>query len=223
MARMARIVLPGLPHHVTHRGNRRTPIFLEDADCESYLRRLRRYGADCGLDIWSYCLMTNHIHLLAVPCAQTSLGRAIGRTHMMHAKALNRREGWSGHLWSNRFYSAPVDPASAALVARYIELNPVRAGLCRRAADYPWSSARSHCTGARDPLLAEDRPFVGDLAAWSSWLDQGLLESTVEEVRHATSTGTPIGSKGFLGEIERRLGRRLRRRGYRREKRDRYK
>lgn len=221
MARIARIVLPRLPHHVTHRGNRQAPIFITEEDRESYLRRLMHYSAECGVGVWSYCLMTNHVHLLAVPENGEALALAVGRTHMMHARALNQREGWSGHLWANRFYSAPVEPASAERVARYIELNPVRAGLCRTPEEYPWSSASSHCRGTHDPVLAADDPFATNPAGWRRWLEAGVSDCSVEQVRRATATGTPIGSSEFLEELERRLGRRLTRRRYRRKNEDR--
>lgn len=216
MPRVARIVLPGFAHHVTHRGNRGGAVFLRNSDREDYLRRLLHYSEIYGLRIRAHCLMTNHIHVLGVPDSRTSLDRAIGRAHMAHAKALNRREGWTGHLWGNRFYSAPVEPAAVAIVARYIELNPVRAGLCDHSLDYPWSSARGHCGKARDPVLPAADPLAEDPERWLRWLERGISREEARWVWCATSTGTPIGSAEFLARLEGELGIRLIRRPYRR-------
>lgn len=216
MPRVARVVVPGLPHHVTHRGNRRQAIFFGDDDRQRYLAFLLDYASHHGLDLWAYCLMTNHVHLLAVPHNKHSLARAIGRAHMMYARRINAQRGWTGHLWANRFYSCPVEPTEARAVARYIELNPVRGNMTAQPDDYAWSSARAHCHGTNDPVLAESRPDWGSSAAWRKWLREGIEESEKDGIRASVSTGVPFGSSAFLARLEDRLGRRLRRRRYRR-------
>ena len=213
MPRVARIVLPGLPHHLTHRGNRRSAIFFSKNDRQRYLAFLLEYSARHQLDLWAYCLMTNHIHLLAVPRRVDSLDRAVGRAHMMYARWINTRRGWTGHLWGNRFYSCPVEPDRAQVVARYVELNPVRAGMVVRPEDHLWSSARAHCQGIDDPLLAGNCPFEG--SAWKEWLGEVIEESEAPAIRRAVTTGSPFGSSEFLERLEECLGRRLRRRAYR--------
>lgn len=144
MARLTRVVVPELPYHVTHRGNRREAIFFDDEDREVYLALLHSYASQYGLALWSYCLMTNHVHLLVNPAAESSMAMAVGRAHMRYARWLNRKRGWSGHLWANRYYSTVLDESHLWSAARYIEANPLRAGMVDRAEDYPWSSCVVH-------------------------------------------------------------------------------
>ena len=162
------------------------------------------------MEVWAYCLMTNHVHLLVVGHRPDSLASAIGRTHMRFARWTNRRQGWSGHLWANRFFSTPLDEHHLWQAVRYVELNPVRAGIVERAEDYPWSSARAHCFGTDDALLADSRPFPGPIAHWSSWLAQGLDPEAIAELRQNTATGRPTGSPEFTSRLEQQLGRLLR-------------
>jgi REP-associated tyrosine transposase len=140
MARLARIVVPGVPHHVSHRGNRRGDIFLRPEDRILYIETLKEYAVKAGMDIWAYCLMTNHVHLLVTPQAEDSLAKAIGIAHRRYAVRLNKLEGWEGHLWANRFFSAPLDESHLWTAVRYIERNPVRAGLvlCKSSCPKDW-------------------------------------------------------------------------------------
>ena len=212
MARFARVVLTDLPCHVTHRGNRRDDVFFAPEDRDQYRRWLREYADRYGLEIWAYCLMTNHVHLVATPRRQDALAQAIGRAHMRHARRVNRQQGWSGHLWANRFYSTALDEAHLWTAAKYVELNPVRARLVERAEHYPWSSAKAHATGAPDPLLSARRPFpdperVGD---WGAWLASGLAEADGNLLRANTYTGRPTGGEDFVAKLEQFLGRLLR-------------
>jgi putative transposase len=193
MPRRARIAIPGLPHHVTHRGNRRGETFLSDGDRETYLRRLLRAGEHLGLELWAYCLMTNHVHLVVRPVRPDSLARTIRDVHGQHARALNRTQGWVGHLWANRYYSTPLGPEHLWAAVRYVECNPVRAGLVGVAEDYPWSSARAHCGLAPDGPLSPGRPFPGPIADWAAWLARGGNLQLEQEIRASTirGTGTP--------------------------------
>jgi putative transposase len=205
MARFARVVIPGVPYHVTHRGNRREDVFLAPDDRRRYLAWLGEYARRFDLAIWAYCLMTNHVHLLVVPGRADSLALAVGRTHRRHARAVNAAHGWSGHLWANRFYSAPLDEPHLWAAVRYVETNPVRAGLVERAEDYTWSSAPAHAAGRADPLLAEGRPFTDrrHVADWRAWLAEGADADTVERLRTATRTGRPCGAEAFVAHLER--------------------
>lgn len=210
MARFARVVLPHQPHHVVHRGNRRQPIFFTQQDRDTYLDWLNTYSLRAGLEVWAYCLMTNHVHLLVVGERTDSMAFAIGRTHMRYARHINRRHGWTGHLWANRYHSTVLDETHLWRAVRYVELNPVRAGMVQRAEEYPWSSARTHCSGGDDPILAVDRPFPGPQKDWGSWLAQGLSQNDEDRLRKSTTTGRPCGSDDFILDLEERLGRRLR-------------
>ena len=160
MPRAARFVLPGVPHHVTQRGNRRGQVFFSDADRRAYLAWLHADAQRHGLEVLAYCLMSNHVHLVVVPAGPRSMEHALRHLHMRYAQRLNRMKGWKGHLWQGRYFSAPLDEPYFWTAIRYVERNPVRAGLVARAEDFPWSSARAHCESAWDPLL-EHKSHLG--------------------------------------------------------------
>jgi putative transposase len=133
MPRLARIVVPGLPHHVTQRGNRREAIFFEDGDQEVYRDLLREQAEKTGVSVWAYCMMPNHVHLILVPCEPDSLGRAVGETHRRYTNFINARGRWTGHLFQSRFASVALSDTHLLRAVRYVSLNPVRAGLVPRA------------------------------------------------------------------------------------------
>ena len=208
MPRIARVVVPGLPHHVTQRGNRRADVFLCDRDRRRYLSMLAGYKARYGLRVWAYCLMTNHVHFVAVPDAADSLGRTLRDTHQAYASWLNRRLGESGHLWQGRFFSCVLDDAHLWAAVRYVERNAVRAGLVARAEDWPWSSAAAHCGLRGDPLLSPvEMPWL--VADWSAYLGEED-EAEREAIRQQTRTGRPCGSGAFLDHLASTRGRILR-------------
>ena len=153
MARHARVVVAGAPHHVTQRGNRRQKTFFEDADYLAYLQFAREAFAEAGVEVWAYCLMPNHVHLIAAPSQPEALAQAVGATHVRYTRRINSRERWTGYLWQGRFASFPMDEHHLRQCVRYVGLNPVRAGLAARAVDWRWSSVRAHLEGRRDPLL----------------------------------------------------------------------
>ncbi|MFH1018830.1 MAG: transposase, partial [Pseudomonadota bacterium] len=140
MSRMARIVVPGIPHHVTQRGNRRQLSFFRNSDFDTYLKILGSWCRRTGLDVWAYCLMPNHVHLIVVPPDQPSLARGIGEAHKGYSRLVNERHGWKGYLWQGRFASFPMDEGHLLAAARYVERNPVEAGIVHKPEDYPWSS-----------------------------------------------------------------------------------
>ena len=129
MARLARVVVPGLSYHVTHRGNRRADIFVDDNDRVLYVGLMRDYAAKAGLGVRAWCLMSNHVHFVVVPEREGSLARGIGLAHRRFAAWQNARHGWLGHLWANRYFSTPLDETHLWRAVRYVERNPVRAGL----------------------------------------------------------------------------------------------
>lgn len=208
MARVARVVIPGVAHHVTQRGNRRQDVFLREGDYGRYLALLKRYAEKHRLRLWAYCLMSNHIHLVAVPSENISMGRALRDAHTAYALWTNKRERVSGHLWQGRFFSCPLDDAHLWAAVRYVERNPLRAGIVTRAEDYSWSSARAHCGVATDRTLAAGFPPPGVIDNWSTWLRQEDPEST-DRIRRQTHVGRPCGSPSFVEGLEQLLGRTL--------------
>lgn len=209
MSRIPRITIPGVAHHVTARGNRRAAVFETDDDRRAYLRFLETYCSRYGLTVLAYCLMTNHIHLVAVPATEHSLSRALRDAHTVYSLRFNARAQLSGHVWQGRFYSCPMDEEHLWTAVRYVELNPVRAGLADRAENYPWSSAAAHCGMRADPLISSEFPPKGVVEDWSSWLAADEDETSVRTLRTHTHTGRPCGSSGFVAMLEGLLGRPL--------------
>ena len=209
MPRQSRVVVPNFPYHVTHRGNRRQDVFFRDEDREKYKTWLKEYCDRHRLELWAFCLMTNHVHHLVLPHHESSLALTIGQTHGRFAQSQNREYGWTGHLWGNRYFSTPLDEEHMWAAVRYIELNPVRAGLVERAEDYPWSSARAHALGEEEQLLSPTRPFPGGVGMWSAWLAEGISVETTKRLRKNTFSGRPTGSDAFVKKLEAALGRSL--------------
>jgi len=154
MTRLARIAVAGLPHHVTQRGNRREPIFFEDGDHEIYRDLLAAQTRRAGVEVWAYCLMPYHVHLILVPATAAALGLAVGEAHRRYTNFVNARGRWSGQLFQSRFSSVAMDEAHLMAAVRYVSLNPVRARLAVRARDWPWSNARGHLAGRDDGLVS---------------------------------------------------------------------
>jgi putative transposase len=210
MARIARVVIPGLPHHVVQRGNRGQKVFLAKADYERYLDMLVQFAPDRGLKVLGYCLMPDHLHLVVVPRTEEALAGVLKRVNLRHSQQVNRRLGVTGLLWQGRFLSCAVEGDFLWAVLRYVERNPVRAGLVRRAETYEWSSAAAHCGRRCDGLLAELPPRPRGLKDWSAWLRQKEDEALIERLRMLTRTGRPLGNEDFILRLERRMGQRLR-------------
>jgi putative transposase len=210
MPRLSRTVFAGVPHHVTQRGNRREDIFFTDEDREAYLSWLKEYSEKFGVEILAYCLMTNHIHLVAVPATDDGLHGVLKPLHMRYAQRINRARGWKGHLWQGRFFSSPLDEAYLWAAVRYVERNPVRAGMVRRAENYRWSSAAAHCGRRLDGLLNLESSWSKQFSAvedWSAWLSEGDETEEIQILRRNVEKGLPCGSAGFVRELGRRVGR----------------
>jgi putative transposase len=208
MARMARVVVPGIPHHVIQRGNRRQDVFFGDDDYRTYLRLLGAFSENRGLEIWAYCLMPNHVHLICVPRTADALRAAVAETHRRYSLRVNFREDWRGHLWQERFHSFAMDEAYLYEAVRYVELNPVRAGFVRGPGDWPWSSAAARLGGGSDALLAAATPLEG-FGDWRAYLDGDIDEETFAKFRMNGRTGRPLGDDDFVAELERKTGRAL--------------
>ena len=208
MTRLARVVCPDTPHHITQRGNRQAKVFFDDVDRRRYLVLLAEQCSSYGLAIRAYCLMTNHVHLIIVPSDVEGLGRAMRRLNSRYSLYVNRRMGWSGHLWEGRFFSSPLDERHLWLAVRYVERNPVRAAVVDRAETYPWSSAAAHCGLRTDPFISGDLERAGVVDDWGAWLAE-VDESLEQVVRERTRTGRPCGSEQFICGLETALGRPL--------------
>jgi REP-associated tyrosine transposase len=211
MARLARVVAPGIPHHVTQRGNRRQTVFFGDDDYAAYRALLAEGCQAAGVAVWAYCLMPNHVHLILTPSDADGLRAALGETHRRYTRHVNQREGWRGYLWQGRFASSPMDEAHLLACARYVELNPVRAQLARRARDWRWSSARAHLAG-KDDALVRVRPLLALAPDWPGFLAAGLSREDHAAIRAGERTGRPLGSPRFVARLEKRLARPLARR-----------
>lgn len=209
MARMPRLVVPHYPHHVTQRGARRQKTFFSDADYKTYLELLAAAKEGAGVDFWAYCLMPNHVHHVVVPSSEHSLAALFSDGHRRYTRHVNFREGWRGHLWQERFHSFVMDERHLLATVRYVELNPVRAGLCARPEDWPWSSARAHLAGKNDILVSVE-PMLARVDNWPSYLVDPNDQELAESIRRHTRTGRPYGSKQFVEELEALTGRSLR-------------
>lgn len=188
MPRPPRQILPGLPHHVTQRGNRRQSTFFSDADYSRYLSLLGHACRKNGTSVWAWCLMPNHVHLILVPSRENGLGATLSTAHRSYSWEVNQREGWSGHLWQGRFASFPLDEAHLHACLRYVELNPVRARLVDRPEAWPWSSARGHLGLAADPLV-DPAPARERIEDWRAFLDAGLEAGAHAALQAAERSG----------------------------------
>ena len=217
MARLARIVLPDVPHHVTQRGNRRMAIFSEKADYALYrdllAERLKQYGVVCS----AYCLMPNHVHLILTPsapdarAAAASLARSVGEAHRRYTAFVNARARTTGHLFQGRFGCAAMDEPHWLAAVRYLAFNPVRAGLAERPQDWPWSSVRAHLRRRGDGLV-DVAPALAAAPDFAAFLKEGPDDPGLAL---ENANGRPLGDAAFLARAEARLGRSLapRRRG----------
>ncbi len=210
MPRVARAVFAGIPHHITQRGNRRENVFFTDNDRLVYLEWLQEYCTRHEVDVLAYCLMTNHIHLVAVPNTDSGLQQALKPLHMRYAQRVNRNQGWKGHLWQGRFFSSPLDESYMWAAIRYVERNPVRAKMVEKAEEYRWSSAASHCGLRKDSVLSDRKMWRDQFEAigdWSSWLSADDGVEQVDVLRRNVEKGLPCGSESFVSKLSQSIGR----------------
>jgi putative transposase len=206
MPRIARIVVPGCPHHLIQRGNRRQRVFFSDEDRAFYLTLLGREALKHGIAIWAFCLMENHVHVVAVPRRKDSFARGFGEAHRRYTLVVNMREGWKGFLWQGRYISYPLDGPHVYSALRYVERNPVRAGVVAAAEAYEWSSARAHVRRESHPLLT---PCALEKAIpdWSEYLRANDDPKVVQEFIRHELTGRPLGAEEFVKRLEVLTGR----------------
>ena len=205
MARMKRVIVPGFPHHVIQRGVRSMDIFFDREDRRDYLNLLRRLGDRFGVTFLCYCLMSNHVHLLAVPEREESLARAIGEAHRRYTRMINVRQGTTGYLFQGRFSSCPVATDEYFIaVVKYILYNPVKSKLVANAWDYDWSSASFHCRFKKDDPLVADHELLSSIDNWQELLGKDTELGPLLEKNNRT--GRPFGPDEFYSEIERITG-----------------
>ena len=205
MARTARIVIAGLPHHVIKRGNRRQKVFFNDDDRIEYLRLLKAEADTSEIKVWAYCLMDNHVHLIVVPAKADSLARSIGLIHKRYTRKINFREKWRGYLWQGRFNSFVLDEKYLYTAVRYVERNPVRAKKVQKAEDYRWSSAYSRVAKGENGLLSSFL-LTELIKDWSSYVNVAQRQEEIRGIRRHSGTGRPLGTKEFIQSWSEKLG-----------------
>lgn len=208
MARLPRIVIPGIPHHVTQRGNRREQVFFEESDYALYRDLLGEACRRNGACVWSYCLMPNHVHLILVPSSPENLGKALGETHRRYVGFINARNRVTGHLFQGRFGSVAMDEDHLLAAIRYVALNPVAANLVREASEWRWSSVRAHLTGHDDELV-KVQPVLQRVPDFREFLKTELAADRINALRLGQSIGRPLMSEEALRELERRFLRKI--------------
>lgn len=208
MARMARVVIPNYPHHVTQRGNRRQQTFFCEADYRYYIELLSRFSVRANTEIWAYCLMPNHVHLVMVPAKEDGLRAPLAETHRRYTRAINCREGWRGHLWQERFHSFTMDERYLLATVRYVERNPVVARLCEHPQDWAWSSARAHLLG-KDDALVRVKPMLDRIDSWNTYLSDTNRLDDEKQIKRHTRTGRPLGGDHFMRRLEALTGKQL--------------
>ena len=211
MARVARVVIADVAHHVTQRGNGRQFILATDAERWLYLDLLRQAVQAQELSVLGYCLMSNHVHVVVVPRREEDLAEAFHLVHGRYASYWNVSHASCGHVWQGRFHSCPMDEGHLWTALRYAELNPVRSGLVAEAVAWPWSSAAAHC-GVADPdacLEMSTWRRQWSETSWRKFLAEGETESELRALRRCTYTGRPLGPEEFTQTLEERTQRRL--------------
>ena len=208
MARMARVVIPQYPHHVTQRGNRRQRTFFSDSDFRAYIKLLANARDSAEVTVWAYCLMPNHVHFVIVPEHESSLACLFKEAHRRYTRRINFREKWRGHLWQERFHSFVMDEQHLNATVRYVELNPVAARLCTKPQEWRWSSVHAHLDQEDDELVSV-KPMLERHPNWGDYLDCEQSDELLQLVRMHTRTGRPLGSENFIEKLETVSGRSL--------------
>lgn len=201
MARLARLVVPGLPHHVTQRGNGRAQTFFSDDDYALYRDLLAASCRAAKVEVWSWVLMPNHVHLILTPSDADGLRRALAPAHRRYAGAVHARLLRTGHFWQGRFGAVAMDEAHLAAAVRYVALNPVRARLVRQAGDWRWSSVHAHLSGRADGITALS-PILDRFPRFAEFIEAEPDSEMLERLRRAESIGRPLGDEAFVSALE---------------------
>lgn len=208
MARIARVVVPGFPHHIVQRGNRRLNTFFNHGDFEYYKQLLSVWCKAQAVEVWCYCLMSNHLHLILVPQTEDGLRIVLSEVHRRYTRRINFREGWRGHLWQARYLSYIMDEQHLLAASRYIELNPVKAGMVKDPFEYAWSSAKAHLNNNDDSVVTV-KPMLDRIHDWKQFIYSGINEPDSDIIDKHLRTGRPLGSKDFVEQLEILTGRDL--------------
>ena len=207
MARLARFVLPGTPHHVTQRGNGRQQTFFSDEDYSAYRDLLAEHCAANDVAVWSWVLMPNHVHLILVPEHVDALRAALSKVHRAYAGRIHAREKRTGHFWQGRFGCVAMDEPHLLAALRYVAMNPVRARLAKRAQDWRWSSVHALLDPAKDDGITETGPVLARVPDFAALLRSAEDEDLTKALRQSETTGRPLGDSVFLDRVEAVLGR----------------
>jgi len=212
MARVARIVAVEHPHHITQRGNNRQIVFNNDTDRKKYLTLVKKYMEQYKISVLSYCLMPNHVHLVVIPHKKDSLAKTFNFAHMRYSQYFNKKTDSCGHLWQGRFYSCILDEPHLIMAARYIERNPVRAKMVKKAWQWKWSSAAYNAGMKEKDILVENplAEYIGEKQSdWKKRLEERDSERFIKQIKMQTAKGLPLALDGFIGKLEEKLGRNL--------------
>lgn len=210
MPRIARIVVIGCPHHITQRGNYQQKTFSSKADYEKYLQWLSEYCKKYKLSILAFCLMPNHVHFISIPQQSDSLSKTFNACHMRYSQYYNKKNNNKGHLWQGRFYSCPLDEGHLYEAIRYVENNPVRAKIVKKAEEWKWSSAKAHLHKEKINLALGDIGDHKDIPDWDQYLTEKQDDKIIKKIKSNTLTGRPSGNDSFVSKIENMFGKRLR-------------
>ncbi|MEX2614957.1 MAG: transposase [Alphaproteobacteria bacterium] len=210
MARLPRFIVPGIPHHVTQRGNGRRQTFFSDADYRLYRDLLAAHCAAQGIAVWSWVLMPNHVHMILVPPREDSLRAALSQVHRVYAGRIHARERRTGHFWQGRFGCVAMDEAHALAAIAYVALNPVRARLVARAGDWRYSSVHALLDPVRGDGLTDTAPVLARTGDFAALLRAGEDEALSPALRRAETVGRPLGDEAFLAAVEAQTGRNAR-------------
>ena len=212
MPRIARLVVPDYPHHITQRGNYRQDVFRDDADRRQYLEFIADYSQKYNLEILGFCIMINHVHFLVIPKKEDSLATVFRIAHTRYSQYFNKKINAHGHLWQGRFYSCVLDDRRLLATARYIERNPVRANVVKKPADYAWSSAKRHSGILHKDIIDTNSLFKYidiEQSQWIDFIDKSDEPDDISMIRKYTMTGRPLGSNSFVGKLEKMFDERL--------------
>jgi len=201
MPRAARIVKPDLPYHVTQRGNFRQNVFEEQEDFLFYKKYLKEYSVKYYLEILAYCFMSNHVHFICIPKDTSSMADTFKYLNMIYSQYYNNKMKQKGHLWQGRFYSCPLDESHLHAAIKYVENNPVRAGIVKNAIDYKWSSAMEHIKDEYDIVSGNSKDFIG-IKNWKKYLGEEEIEEDLQKIRNHTMKGLPLGGEAFVSRLE---------------------
>ena len=207
MARLARFIIPGIPHHITQRGNGRQQTFFSPDDYQHYQALLKKHTAEAGVEIWSWVLMPNNVHMILVPQDADGIRAAMSRVHRAYAGYIHARERRTGHFWQGRFGCVAMDEAHLMAAIRYIALNPVRGRLVARSHDWRWSSIHALLDPDKGDGMTATPPVLDRVGDFASLLRSGEDEALSLALRKAESIGRPLGDGSFMQWIEEQLGR----------------